>query len=41
MSKTREEMKKEIIDEVSEMTDDDRLVAEYNSFFGTDETLSE
>jgi len=36
-----EQMKEEMITEIQEMTDYDRLEEEYNSFFGTDEEIDE
>ena len=39
--KTRQEMKQEMIEEITNMTDDYRLVDEYNSFFGVEEGLGE
>jgi len=41
MIKTVEEMKQEMIEEIEAMTDDDRLVSEYNSFFGVEVKMLE
>ena len=36
-----EQMKEEMVDEIENMTDNDRLQAEYNHFFGKQETIDD